>query len=152
MPMLALMTGFWAAAWLLVFGAGLWLSALAAGAVIVVAGGIFAIGECLQGPTQQALIAQLAPDHLRGRYMALSTNSWSIGWIVGPALGAYVLQKEPLALWPAAAGLCLAAGVAGLVLERRLPESVRRTPTVIGPPPEPADEATAEGLPARASG
>jgi MFS family permease len=153
MPMLTLMTGFWAAAWLLVFGAGLWLSALAAGAVIVVAGGVFAIGECLQGPTQQALIAQLAPDHLRGRYMALSTNSWSIGWIVGPAAGAFVLQKEPLALWPAAAALCLAAGAAGLLLERRLPESVRRTPAgEISSPAEPADEAAAEGLPARASG
>jgi MFS family permease len=124
------------------------LPALAAAAVIVIAGGIFAIGECLQGPTQQALIAQLAPDHLRGRYMALSTNSWSIGWIVGPALGAYVLQKEPLALWPAAAGLCLAAGAAGLVLERRLPESVRLTPAAeIAPPnPEPADAMTPEGV------
>src|SRR5205085_3605523 len=60
MAMLAVMTGFWSAAWLLVFSAGLWLSALAAGAMIVVAGGVFAIGECLQGPTQQALIAHLA--------------------------------------------------------------------------------------------
>jgi MFS family permease len=148
MAMLALMTGFWAAAWLIVFGAGLWLSAVAAGAVIVVAGGIFAMGECLQGPTQQALIAQLAPDHLRGRYMALSTNSWSIGWIVGPALGAYVLQKEPLALWPAAAALCLGAGAAGLLLERRLPEGVRLTPTADITPPslEPKDEPTPESV------
>ena len=154
MVTLALMTVLWAAAWLLVFGAGLWLSALAAGAVIVVAGGIFAIGECLQGPTQQALIAQLAPDHLRGRYMALSTNSWSIGWIVGPALGAYVLQKEPLALWPAAAALCLGAGAAGLMLERRLPESVRLTPAAeIAPPsPEPADAPTPEGVEAEILG
>jgi len=128
MAMLALMTAVWATAWLLVFGAGLWLSAAAAAAVIVVAGGVFAIGECLQGPTQQALIAELAPDHLRGRYMALSTSSWSIGWIAGPALGAFVLQQKPLALWPAAAALCLAAGAGGLLLERRLPPTVRRTP------------------------
>ena len=148
MAMLAVMTGFWAAAWLLVFSAGLWLSALAAGAMIVVAGGVFAIGECLQGPTQQALIAQLAPDHLRGRYMALSTNSWSIGWIVGPVLGALVLQKEPLALWPAAAALCLAAGAAGLVLERRLPENVRRTPAAetVDPADEPSPEAVEAGI------
>jgi MFS family permease len=154
MAMLALMTAFWAGAWLLVFGAGAWLSAVAAGIVIVVAGGIFAIGECLQGPTQQALIAQLAPDHLRGRYMALSMNSWSIGWIAGPALGAFILQQEPLALWPAAAACCLAAGAGGLVLERRLPDSVRRTPaeTVVPPAPEPVEDAAAEGLAARASG
>ena len=129
MVMLALMTAVWAGAWLLVFGAGLWLSAAAAAAVIVVGGGVFAIGECLQGPTQQALIAELAPDHLRGRYMALSTSSWSIGWIAGPALGAFVLQLEPLVLWPAAAAVCLAAGAGSLLLERRLPKAVRRTPT-----------------------
>jgi MFS family permease len=146
MVMLALMTAIWAAAWLLVFGAGLWLSAAAAATVIVLAGGIFAVGECLQGPTQQALIAELAPDHLRGRYMALSTSSWSIGWIAGPALGAFVLQQEPLALWPAAAALCLAAGAGGLLLERRLPQAARRTPADIGPttPPEPDPDADVE--------
>jgi MFS family permease len=148
MAMLALMTVLWSIAWLLVLGTGLWLSALGAAAVIVFAGGVFAIGECLQGPTQQALIAELAPDHLRGRYMALSTSSWSIGWIAGPALGAYVLQVEPLALWPAAAALCLAAGAGGLLLERQLPAAVRRTPGD-GPPrpsPEPDPEAALEPL------
>jgi MFS family permease len=83
------------------------------------------------------LIAELAPDHLRGRYMALSTSSWSIGWIAGPALGAFVLQQKPLALWPAAAALCLAAGAGGLLLERRLPPTVCRTPEGIGPLIEP---------------
>jgi MFS family permease len=155
MATLALMAIFWAAAWLLVFGAGLWLTALAAAAVIVLAGGIFAIGECLQGPTQQALIADLAPDHLRGRYMALSTSSWSIGWIAGPALGAFVLQQEPLALWPAAAALCLLAGAGALLLEHRLPEVVRHTPgnPVVTPlSPDPADEHGSEPVTARVSG
>jgi MFS family permease len=80
--------------------------------------------------------------------MALSTNSWSIGWIIGPAVGAFVLQKEPLALWPAAAALCLAAGAAGLVLERRLPRSVRKTPEAELKPPslKAGDEATPEGV------
>jgi len=154
MAMLALMTAVWAAAWMLVFGAGLWLSAAAAAAVIVVAGGIFAIGECLQGPTQQALIADLAPDRLRGRYMALSTSSWSIGWIAGPALGAFVLQQEPLALWPIAASFCLAAGAGGLLLERRLPQNVRRTPGDVLPPPlpEPDAETAAEPVSAKVPG
>jgi MFS family permease len=155
MTTLAVMTTFWAAAWVLVFGAGLWLTAAASAAAIVLAGGVFAIGECLQGPTQQALIADLAPDHLRGRYMALSTNSWSIGWIAGPALGAFVLQQEPLALWPAAAALCLAAGAGGLLLERRLPDILRRTPAtddVVIPPQEPSPDARTEGVAARASG
>jgi MFS family permease len=154
MATLAVMTIFWAAAWLLVFGAGLWLTAFAAAALIVVAGGVFAIGECLQGPTQQALIAEIAPDHLRGRYMALSTSSWSIGWIAGPALGALVLQLEPLALWPAAAAFCLAAGAGGLLLERRLPPAVRRTPSDVAPsgPPELDAEAPVEPVSVKVSG
>jgi MFS family permease len=155
MATIAAMTTFWAAAWLLVFGAGLWLSALAAAAVIVLAGGIFAIGECLQGPTQQALVADLAPDHLRGRYMALSTSSWSIGWIAGPALGAFVLQWEPLALWPGAAALCLLAGAGALLLEHRLPEVVRHTPgSPVATPVSPghADEDGSEPITARVSG
>jgi MFS family permease len=154
MAALALMTAVWAAAWLLVLGAGAWLSAGAAAAVIILAGGVFAIGECLQGPTQQALVADLAPDDLRGRYMALSTTSWSVGWIAGPALGALVLQQEPLALWPAAAALCLAAGAGGLLLERRLPKAVRLTPSADFEvtPPESAPEGESERVAARASG
>jgi MFS family permease len=149
MAMLAAMTALWAAAWLLVFGAGLWLTAVTGAAVIVAAGAVFGLGECFQGATQQALIADLAPDALRGRYMALSTNSWSIGWIAGPVAGAFILQHAPLALWPAAAATCLAAGAAGLLLERRLPAAVRTTPRPLAaPPPEPA----AEGVTARASG
>ena len=154
MAMLALMTAFWAVAWLLVLGAGLWLTAATAAVLIAGAGAVFAVGECFQGATQQALIAELAPDNLRGRYMALSTNSWSIGWIAGPVIGAFILQHVPLALWPSAAGACLAAGAAGLVLERRLPLPVRRTPGGGAPltPPEPVGEGAAEGVAARASG
>jgi MFS family permease len=155
MAMLGVMTGLWAGAWLLVLGAGIWLTAAGAAALIALAAGIFAVGECFQGATQQALIAELAPDRLRGRYMALSTNSWSIGWIAGPVVGAFVLQHEPLALWPAAAGVCVAAGAAGLVLERRLPAAVRLTPrseSVVAPPQEPGDRAAREGVTARASG
>jgi MFS family permease len=149
MAMLAAMTALWAAAWLFVFGAGLWLTAGAAAAVIVVAAAVFGVGECFQGATQQALIADLAPEPLRGRYMALSTNSWSIGWILGPVAGAFVLEHAPLVLWPAAAGACLAAGGAGLLLERRLPASVRRTPRSLVPM---SPEAAPERVTARASG
>ena len=53
--------------------------------------------------------------------MALSSMSWEIGFVIGPAVGGLVLATEPLALWPlAAAALGLAVfGVLGN--ERRLP-------------------------------
>jgi MFS family permease len=139
MAMLAVMTLFWATAWLVVFATGLWLVAAAATAAIVAAVVVFGVGECLQGATQQALIADLAPPRLRGRYMALSSNSWSIGWIAGPVLGALMLEHTPNALWPTAAAACLVAGAAGLLLERRLPTDARRTPEEAIPAAAPAE-------------
>ena len=152
MHALAAMTVLWAAAWLLVLAAGAWSAAASAAVVIVLAGGVFALGECLQGPTQQALVADLAPAELRGRYMALSTNSWSVGWIAGPVIGAFVLQHAPLALWGGAAAACLAAGAFALLLERRLPAHVVRTPKSEPAPPPPTAEPESETVSARASG
>jgi MFS family permease len=89
---------------------------------------VFALGECFQGPTQGALVADLAPPRLRGRYMALSTMSWEIGFVIGPAAGGFVLDQQPLALWPLAAAVCLLAGLGALALERLIPRELRLTP------------------------
>jgi MFS family permease len=96
--------------------------------VLVSAGVVFGVGETLQAPTQPPLVADLAPDRLRGRYFALGSMSWSVGGILGPAVGGALLGWHPLAVWPSAAAVCLIAIVGCLVLERNLPEGVRRTP------------------------
>jgi MFS family permease len=128
MPALALMTALWATAWMIVLLGGATLEAIAAASVFALAGLVFGLGECFQGPTQGALVADLAPPRLRGRYMALSTISWEIGFVIGPAIGGFVLDREPLALWPLAAGVCLLAGVGALALERGIPPGLRLTP------------------------
>ena len=128
MHALALMTALWAAAWLIVLAGGLWLEALAAAAVFALSGVVFGLGECFQGPVQGALVADLAPPRLRGRYMAVSANSWDLGFLLGPALGGVILATAPLALWPLAALACLAAGAASLALERGIPRDLRLTP------------------------
>ena len=104
-----------------------------AGALVLMAVGVGSLALahepwCFQGPTQGALVADLAPARLRGRYMALSTMSWEIGFVVGPAIGGFVLDRQPLALWPLAAGACLLAGVGALALERGVPRELRLTP------------------------
>jgi hypothetical protein len=48
--------------------------------------------------------------------------------VIAPAAGGFILQAEPFALWPIAAVVCLAGGVYALVLERRIPRDLRRTP------------------------
>ena len=60
--------------------------------------------------------------------MALSSVSWELGYVIGPALGGLVLSTEPLALWPIAAAVCALSVAPVLALERRLPADVRLTP------------------------
>jgi MFS family permease len=128
MRALAAMTVLWAAAWIAVLASGALLETAAAAIAFALAVMVFALGECFQGPTQGALVADLAPPHLRGRYMALSTLSWEIGFVIGPAAGGFILAAEPLALWPLAAIVCVAAGAGALALERGLPRELRLTP------------------------
>jgi MFS family permease len=125
---LALMGLLWAAS-MLGFGAiGAWTSAAVAAALMALTTVVFAVGECLHGTIHAPLAADLAPPRLVGRYMAFSSQSWQVGWIVGPAVGGFVLQHRPLALWPLVAAVNLAGVGWALALERTLPSRVRRTP------------------------
>jgi MFS family permease len=128
---LALASGIFAATCAGVLAAGLWLDSTAA--VVALCGVIvfYSVGECLHGAIQNPLIADLAPEHLLGRYMALRTISWQLGFMAGPALGSFLLAHSPTGLWLGAAGFCLAAGAASLLLERQIPADAARTP---GPP------------------
>ena len=126
MVALAQMGALFAMSWLLVLAAG--LTEQAAVQLLVAGIVLFSLAECLYDSVQGPLTADLAGDRLTGRYMAVSGFSWQLGFVVGPAAGAALMGAAPLALWPAAAALCLLAGGAALGLERRLPEHARRTP------------------------
>jgi len=125
---LALMPALWAVAWLLVEVGGLWLYGTAAAILIAVALALFGVGECFHGPAHQALVAEIGPDHLRGRYFALHSMSWGVGGTVGPAVGGVLLGASPFALWPLAAGVCAATAVGALATERHVPGRLRRIP------------------------
>ncbi|HLB04443.1 MAG TPA: hypothetical protein VJK66_05435, partial [Gaiellaceae bacterium] len=101
-------------------------------AMLAFAAAVFAIGECLHGAVQAPLVSDLADSRLMGRYMAMSALSWQVGFTIGPAAGGFLLAFTPTGLWLVAAGLCLAAGVASLALEPKLPVGARRTPVAAG--------------------
>jgi MFS family permease len=124
----ALMGLIWGASWLVVMVAGLTLEATAATAVLALAATVFAVGECLHGAVQGPLVADLAEPGLIGRYMAVSSLSWQMAFVVGPALGGALLGANPTALWVVAAAACGVAALAALRLERTLPAAVRQTP------------------------
>src|SRR4051794_8330519 len=128
MRALALMPALWAVAWLLVDGTGAWLDATPAFVAFAVAAGLLGAGECFHGPAHQALVADIAPPHLRGRYFAVHSLSWGLAGTVGPAVGGFVLAAAPFALWPLASGVCLVSAAAALALERYIPPGLRRIP------------------------
>jgi MFS family permease len=61
---------------------------------------IITIGEMIVSPTSQALIAQLAPEDKRGRYMALFSFSWMIPSMIGPLAAGIILDNyNPNWVW-----------------------------------------------------
>lgn len=74
---------------------------------------IITVGEMILIPVAQALVAQLAPEDKRGRYMAMYGFSWTIPFAAGPLLAGLVLDNgNPNWVWYASGiiGLAAAAG------------------------------------------
>jgi len=117
-----------ALSWLLVDAGAYFFDATAAFLVIAFALAIFGIGECFHGPAHQALVAEIAPDYLRGRYFAVHSLSWGLAGTIGPAIGGFLLAAAPFALWPIASVVCLVAAAGSLALEPHVPERYRRIP------------------------
>jgi MFS family permease len=147
---LALMGVLWAGTFLAVLVGGTWFSGTQAALIFGVAVAGFALGECLHGAIYAPLAVDLAEPRILGRYMAFSSFSWQLGWLIGPAAGGFVLQSEPRALWPAAAAISLLASAYALSLERRIPAHLLLTPHVdslAGVPGTMANMATATDEP-----
>lgn len=113
------------ASFLLVLATALWLDGGEALALLLAMTVGFTIAETLHGATQSALVADLAPERLRGRYLSLLTNSYALGFSIGPALGAVLLTQSETAVW-VAASVCLALAALALHgVEDRVPAHAR---------------------------
>jgi MFS family permease len=97
-------------------------------AVLIVAVIAAGVGECLHTTALTPLVAELAPAHLRGRYMAVIGLCFWIGLAAAPTGGTALLSVSATAAFGVAAAVALAATVSMLRLERKLPEAARRTP------------------------
>jgi MFS family permease len=131
MSALARMGALFASSWLLVLTAGLVGGHAAALGALLAAIGLFSWAECLYDAVQGPIVADLAPEDLVGRYMALNGFSWQLGFITGPPVAAAVLGAAPDAVWPLAAAVCLLGAAGALRLERRLPEDAVTTPVSV---------------------
>lgn len=100
----------WAAAWALI-GSALGLASWAAVAVLCLGSAVFALGETLWSPVAPALINDLAPEHLRGRYNAFQSVMWGVSGAFGPLVTGVFLQHDAAALWAGTLAVgCLVGG------------------------------------------
>jgi MFS family permease len=105
----------------------------AAYAALVVASIVIGIGECFHTVALMPLVADLAPESLRGRYMATVGLSWWIGLALAPTLGTQLLRSSAELTFVGSAAAAAAAAFSMLRLEPRLPRASRLTPTPEAP-------------------
>ncbi|MFC5753410.1 MDR family MFS transporter [Actinomadura rugatobispora] len=89
---------------------------------------VWTLGEVVAASVLQAVVADLAPEHLRGRYSGLYGLSWSGGFLLAPLGGTWLLGLGAPALWLS----CLALGLAAAAAQLALGPAIRRrtgTPT-----------------------
>jgi MFS family permease len=61
---------------------------------------VITIGEMLVAPVGQALVAEFAPDAMRGRYMAFFGYSWALPFAFAPTLAGLLMDNgNPNWVW-----------------------------------------------------
>ena len=88
---IAVMGVVWALSWLLLGFSGLVPGTLGATLLVAACASVFAFGETLLQPTIPALVNDLAPDHLRGRYNALSSGSFQLAAVIAPPISGILI-------------------------------------------------------------
>lgn len=111
---------------ILVLGSGLYAVGLGMFGVIsgyalfVLAIVIVTVGEMLVAPVGQALVVRMAPDDMRGRYMAIFGFSGLIGNAAGPLMAGLIMDNmNPRLVWYAVSLSMILAGMVSWFLHRR---------------------------------
>ena len=89
---------FFAASYVVMLGAG--RVGIVAGTVVMLLGAVvYSMGELVGGPVHASVAAESAPDHLRGRYLALVQLSWSVAGTIAPVAYLWLLDRGRSPLW-----------------------------------------------------
>jgi MFS family permease len=123
---IAVMGVVWAFSWVCLGLSGLVPGTAGATLLVAACASVFAFGETLLQPTIPALVNDLAPDHLRGRYNALSSGSFQLAAVIAPPIAGFLIGH---ALGDVYIGLlvmgCLVCGLVAIAaLEPRLSPQV----------------------------
>lgn len=123
---IAVMGVVWAFSWLLLGTTGFVSGTVGATLLLAACASVFAFGETLLQPTIPALVNELAPDHLRGRYNALSSGTFQLAAIIAPPVAGLMVDHDLGALYIGSlvAGCLLTAVIAVRRLEPQLTPEV----------------------------
>ncbi len=109
---IAVMAVVWASSWLLLGATGVVPGTALAAMGMLGFMGVFAFGETLMQPTVPAISNDLAADHTRGRYNAISSAAFQGGAIAGPVVAGLLLEHDLAVLYVALMVVgCLGIGV-----------------------------------------
>ncbi len=90
---------------------------------------VYTLAELVHAPVSNALAAAASPEPLRGRYLAAFQFSFTVATILAPGLFTLLFAVRPALPWAVVAALAVAAGLATVSMERRLPaDAVRSAP------------------------
>jgi MFS family permease len=128
MRILAAMCILWALDWLVLAVVAATRPALPLAFAAFALGSIaFALGEA-GFSVQNALVADLAPDHIRGRCMALVPGTYTFGFMLGTVSAGFLLERSYTVVWIVAAAVLAAAAGGATTLDTRLSDERRRVP------------------------
>ncbi len=138
----------WAASWALLGASGISPGTTTATFFVAACASVFALGETLLQPTIPAIINDLAPDHLRGRYNALSAASFQSASILGPIVAGFLIghhwHLEYLVML--IAGCALTGWLSAVRLEPQLGDVANGLVPAGTPPAEPIELPTQGGV------
>ncbi|MFL6154991.1 MAG: MFS transporter [Marmoricola sp.] len=88
---IVVMSAIWATSWALLGASGISPGTVSATLFVAACASVFALGETLLQPTMPAIVNDLAPDHLRGRYNALTAGVFQAASILGPIVAGFMI-------------------------------------------------------------
>ncbi|MEU8394441.1 MFS transporter [Nonomuraea sp. NPDC048892] len=107
---------------------------------------VWSVGDVLMFGRSYALVADIAPEHARGRYLSVFGTSWGIATVVAPLCSTQLLDRAgPAGLWSGLAFTCLLLAVAQLTVIR--PLLGRQPGTAASPEADPAAPETDPAVP-----
>jgi len=86
---------------------------------------VWTLGELLQAPLMQAIVSDMAPVNMRGRYMGVFSMAFSSAIMIGAPLGGWVLERFG---GPYVWGGCLAVGLLASLIYRSIRAAIAAKP------------------------